>query len=130
MKVKVTNNGAATRVFYDSKMKATAVEAKQTVVADIPEALYERFRKRGGPLEVEALSSPKTGGDPESKPATITITEDFLDGTPASGDDIPEGWRDLPYTELKPIALKFTSGRVNNKAAAVAAVEAELARRG
>lgn len=128
MKVKVTNNGAATRVFYDSKMKATAVEAKQTVIADIPEALYERFRKRGGSLEVEALSSPKTGGDPESKPSTTTAR--LQDDTPASGDDIPEGWRDLSYTELKPIALKFTSGRVNNKAAAVAAVEAELARRG
>lgn len=43
---------------------------------------------------------------------------------------IPDDWRDLPWFALRALAAKLTDAPVNDKAGAVAAVEAEEARRG
>ena len=42
---------------------------------------------------------------------------------------IPEDWRDLSWPQIRSLAAQFASEPVLNKADAVAAVEAELARR-
>lgn len=44
--------------------------------------------------------------------------------------EIPEDWSDLSWPELRSLASKITTDPVTNKANAIEAIEAELARRG
>ena len=43
---------------------------------------------------------------------------------------IPENWRELKWFALRSLAARLTNEPVNDKADAIAAIEAELARRG
>lgn len=62
--------------------------------------------------------------------------DDMPQGPDYSGVVIPEGWRDLPWVgaqgdvTLRSLASQMSEGNVINKPQAVAAITAELARRG
>lgn len=67
---------------------------------------------------IPGLSEEGFIGEPGSTAASV-----------AAPVEIPEDWRDLHWFKQLAIAKKLSDGAVNNKAAAVAIIEAELALR-
>jgi len=131
MKVKVTNKGGATRVFYDSKHKAVPVDPGQTVTVDIETRKFVAFQKNKA-YEVESLE------DEDETPAPPATTRVRLTDTPVplkssasqSETPIPEGWQDLKFQDLRNLAGEFSETRVTNRTQAENIIKAELNRRG
>jgi hypothetical protein len=132
LKVKVTNHGKATRVFYDAKNKAVSVDGGESLVVDLKEDKVKTFQKRYGAksgfIEVEVLENKpepkKTDDESERTPTTTRVRVN------ESVDEIPEDWRDLSFSEQQALAQKFTSDRVTSRKKAAEVIEAEIANRG
>ena len=94
---------------------------KVIVVGNWPEVVAA-YKKAG--VEVEVVKGPKMAGeDPNPAP------KKHPSEGPRSDAPIPEGWRDLPWEEKRPLAQNFADQPVINGEQADVLIEAELARR-
>lgn len=100
-------------------------------VYDLVRTSADRWKLRG--VAVDA---------PEDAPAPLATEPPAVDPVVAAGAphgpaadppahtvDIPPGWRDLGWPELKSLAAKLSAEPIKNRPQAFAAVEAEAARR-
>jgi hypothetical protein len=102
----------------------------------VEEGYAAKYIDRGWAVEVG-------GGKKQEPPADAGDVTKTDDGGKGSGDTdvgqigtvdrdaitIPDGWADLPASDLRALADSVADAPTKNKAEAVAAVEAELARR-
>lgn len=135
-----------TRVVQDQHVGTplqTRYEAGQTY--ELPTASCERWIRRGlaeavteapvpvpvTPNEARGMAGlkPLSGLNPQGAGQAPTRSGGPADDPPAATVEIPENWRTLTYFALRSLAAKLTPHPVNDKATAVAAIEAELARR-
>lgn len=68
------------------------------------------------------------------KPATVTVVVEPVDGdgkTPTKREDIqiPDGWEELPWPDLRALAQSFSDDPIQSKKMAEAAIETEIERR-
>lgn len=68
----------------------------------------------GAKAEAEAEPSTKATAEPREKQAAVVI---------------PDNWRELPWPRLRSLASQVSDDPIVNRPVAVAAIEAELARR-
>lgn len=111
--------------------KQTRYEAGKTY--ELPLASCERWIRRGLARWADPEPAPAPQPEPEADPAAADTGEPQAGepaGDPPAGEvDIPADWRDLTWQQQRSLAAKLTTDPVGNKAAAVAAIEAELERR-
>lgn len=76
---------------------------KVVVIGNWP-AVVEGYRAAGIPVEVVATDKPDAAANPAPMPAQEPTTDDPL--------DIPPDWRDLPWPQLRSLAIKVNGGSI------------------
>jgi len=94
---------------------------KVIVVGNWPEVVAA-YKKAG--VEVEVVKGPKMAGEDP-----IPAPKKHPSEGPRSDAPIPEGWRDLPWEEKRPLAQNFADQPVINGEQADQVIEAEEKRR-
>jgi len=87
--------------------------------ADLPQASVDRWLRRGA---VEVIPGAPVVAKPWSPPTP-------LQPSPTAMVEIPPAWRELPWAQMRSLAAKVATAPVRTQADAVAAIEAEIARR-
>jgi hypothetical protein len=83
-----------------------------------PAAVDAARREVGAALPGERRAAPETRVE-----ASVALTE-------RSRVEVPSNWRDMPWPQRRSLATQFSDGPIHNNEEAVAAIEAELRRRG
>lgn len=114
------------RSFPYSRDGYTTLQAVKGERTDVPDHLVPGLEREG------YIGGTKDAGpSPEDKMIRAT-PENKRTAEPRADQaqvEIPDDWRDLPWAQLRSLASKVSNDPVRDKDGAVAAVEAELARR-
>ena len=99
-----------------------ALRAVTEAVVDIPDDLVPGLFNEGYVGDPEPMANKDAGASPENK-------ADLVGAQSTAVVDIPDGWGDLPWRQMRKLANQVSGDPIADKASAVAAIADAVAAR-